>query len=146
MSAFVVPPKPKSAKIPVITAEELGHALRAYIEATYPTFSCTGQDIEGFTDDKMTGLYFYGVGMKLRVLTIGKAARSWQSKLFNMPFEVSVSVYEDVIVKPDTIRRLLIEPLADRSISISRILRWENGRPVVEVCRQPLVRIRTKGD
>jgi hypothetical protein len=30
MSAFVVPPTPKSAKIPVIIAEELGHALKAY--------------------------------------------------------------------------------------------------------------------
>jgi hypothetical protein len=138
MSAFVVPPRPKSAKIPVITAEELGHALKAYITATYP-FSYTGQDIEGITDDGMTCLYFYGVGMKLRVLIVGKAARSWQSKLFNMPFKVSVTEDHDDLtfeeqnaIRGERTRHLLIEPRADRSISINRILRWDNGQPVLE--------------
>jgi hypothetical protein len=139
MSAFVVPPKPKSEKIPVITAEELGHALKAYITATYPTFSYTGQDIEGTKDDGMTSLHFYGVGMKIRVLIGDKVARSWQSKLFNMPFRVSITenherltFEEQTAIYGERTRHLLIEPRADRSISINRILRWDNGQPVLE--------------
>jgi hypothetical protein len=132
MSAFVVSPIPKSEKIPVITAEELGHALKAYITATYPTFSYTGQDIEGDTVDKMTCLYFYGVGMKIRMWIAGKAARSWQSKLFNMPFTVRVIEDHGLPFEEQNVRHLLIEPRADRSISINRILRWDSGQPVLE--------------
>jgi hypothetical protein len=76
MSAFVVPPKPKSEKIPVITADELGDALRAYLTASYP-FSYTGQDIDGY--DGATYMSFYGnrteapaKRMKLEVTIYGK--------------------------------------------------------------------------
>ena len=134
MSVFVVPPKPEFEKIPVITADELGDALRAYIEATYPTFSHTGQSIDG--DDGETWIYFTGrrtdapsKPMNFEVTIHDKAARSWQSKLFNKPFDVTIRSGDVGLTRG----RLLIEPLADRSISIGRILRWENGRPVVEV-------------
>jgi hypothetical protein len=149
MSAFVVPPKPKNAKIPVITADELADALRAYLTATYP-FSYTGQGIDG--RDGATYISFYGnrtdspsKRMKLEVTMYGKAARSWQSKLFNMQFDVGVyddpddlmelaklDVKTQSAIRAERTRYLLIEPLADRSISISRILRWDNGRPVLE--------------
>ena len=149
MSAFVVPPKPKSAKIPIITADELGDALRAYLTASYP-FSYTGQDIEG--RDGTTYIYFYGNSteaparrMKLVANIDGKAVRSWQSKLYNMQFSISVhddhgdlmeiaklDVKAQSAIRAERTRYLLIEPLADRSISISHILRWDNGRPVLE--------------
>jgi hypothetical protein len=61
MTAFVVPPTPKKERIPVITAEELANALRAYIPTVYP-FSYIGEDISsdrsfGFGS---TTLHFYG--------------------------------------------------------------------------------------
>ena len=152
MSAFVVPPKPKSAKIPIITVDELADALRAYLTATYP-FSYTGQDIDCDSGLRTTSVCFYGNStdtpsrrMKLEVTIDGKAARSSQSKLYNMAFNVSVhddhndlmelaklDVKRQMAIRAERTRYLLIEPLADRSISISHILRWENGRPVLEV-------------
>ncbi|MGY4177775.1 hypothetical protein ACVIHH_003066 [Bradyrhizobium sp. USDA 4518] len=141
-------PKPKTVKIPVINADELADALRAYFEATYP-FAYRAQDIEARDGD--THISFYGNRtddgrrFTLEATIYGKAARSWQSKLFNMRFEVHV--YEDpgdllelaklgvkkqMEIRAQRARHLLIEPMADRSISISRILRWDKGRPVLE--------------
>jgi hypothetical protein len=136
MTAFVVPPVPKKARIPVITAEELANALRAYIPTVYP-FSYIGEDIAGERDFGTT-LYFYGnnlapEGGRLTIeADIGttKVLKSWQGKLYNMPFDVSLHPkYGSVRSGPA--RYLLIEPMADRSISIRHILRWDNGRRVL---------------
>jgi hypothetical protein len=136
MTAFIVPPVPKQARIPVITAEELANALRAYIPTVYP-FSYIGEDITGERDFGTT-LHFYGNnlavgGGRLTVeARIGgtKVLRSWQGKLYNMPFDVSL--YPKYGRAPGPERHLLIKPLADRSISIRHILRWDNGRAVLE--------------
>ncbi len=48
------------------------------------------------------------------------------AKLFNLDTKRSSEI------RAERTRYLLIEPLADRSISIQRILRWENGRRVLE--------------
>ena len=83
--------------------------------------------------------------MKLEVTIYGKAARSWQTKLFNMRFDVSVyddpddlmqlaklDIKQQSAIRAERTRYLSIQPLADRSISINRILRWDNGQPVLE--------------
>jgi hypothetical protein len=135
MTAFVVPPVPKKARIPVITAEELANALRPYIPTVYP-FSYIAEDITGERDSGTT-LHFYGNdlspgGGRLTVeAEIGttKVLRSWQGRLYNMPF--LVSLHPKYGRSPGPARHLLIEPLADRSISIRHILRWDNGRAVL---------------
>ena len=103
--------------------------------------------------DRDTNIFFYGNStaepprrMKLVVSLYGKAARSWQSKLYNMPFDIiiyddhddfarlmNLDARESSEIRAERTRYLMIEPLADRSISIRQILRWENGRPVLEV-------------
>jgi hypothetical protein len=134
MTAFIVPPAPKKERIPVITAEELANALRAYIPTVYP-FSYISEDITAEKDFGTT-LLFYGNNPARGRVTIGanisgKNLRSWQGKLYNMPFDISL--YEDYGANyaRGPARYLLIEPLADRSISIRHIIRWDNGHAVV---------------
>jgi hypothetical protein len=134
MNAFVVPPSPKTARIPVITAEELANALRAYIPTVY-TFSYISEDITSEKDFGTT-LHFYGNNPTRGRLTIeanipGKNLRSWQGKLYNMPFDVSLYESYGANYARGPARYLLVEPLADRSISISHIIRWDNGHAVL---------------
>lgn len=145
--AFVVPPTPKSERIPVITVEELANALRAYLPTVYE-FSYIGEYMDSSNVDKDTTLVFHGNSTKGRVVLeaviSGKAARSEQAKLYNIPFTVSIHEKHDdtaALIKmgqkrmseilASRTRYLLITPLADRSISIQHILRWENGKPVL---------------
>jgi len=134
MTAFVVPPTPKKERIPVITAEELANALRAYIPTVYP-FSYIGEDISSAKDFGTT-LHFYGNNPARGRLTIeanipGKSLRSWQGKLYNMPFDISLHERYDANYALGPARYLLVEPFADRSISIRHILRWDNGHAVL---------------
>src|SRR6266481_3522190 len=113
MTAFVVPPTPKKARIPVITAEELANALRAYIPTVYP-FSYIGEDISSAKDFGTT-LHFYGNNPARGRLTIeanipGKSLRSWQGKLYNMPFDISLHERYDGNYALGPAHYLLVEP------------------------------------
>lgn len=149
MAAFVAPPMQRKERVPVITVEELSSALRAYIPTVY-AFSYIGEDVEANRGLRTTTLHYYGSDpanpakrLKLEATIDGKACTGYTSKLFDMPFDVSL--YE----KPDDpfelmklsacqlmefsrarTRYLQIEPRADRSIVIRHIVRWDNGRPI----------------
>jgi hypothetical protein len=43
-----------------------------------------------------------------------------------------LDIKQQSAIRAERTRYLSIQPLADRSISISRILRWDNGQPVLE--------------
>jgi hypothetical protein len=137
MTAFVVPPAPKKERIPVITAEELANALRAYIPTVYP-FSYIGEDI---SSEKSFGttLHFHGNNLAppfgrltIEASILGKSLKSWQGRLYNMPFDIILHAsFGAAYASSIPARYLLVEPFADRSISIRHILRWDKGHAVL---------------
>jgi hypothetical protein len=132
---FIAKPKPKSARIPYITVEDLSDALRGYIPAIY-SFSYLGEDLSCDRAWETTTLHFSGhhVGkpaerIEIRAVIDGKSLKSHASRLYNMSF--TIMLYARLIGSaPHTEKRrhLQIEPRADRSIAIRHIVSNENGR------------------
>jgi hypothetical protein len=150
---FIAKPKPKSARVPVITVNDLADALRAYIPTVY-SFSYLGEDLTCDRAWETTTLHFWGhhVGkpderVAIRAVIDGKSVKSYASRLYNMAF--TVTLYGRVEGAPSHFERqryLYIEPLVDRSIAIRHIVGNKSGRYVFadeEELRQARLKIGT---
>jgi hypothetical protein len=122
---FIAPPPAPKPKIPPITAGQLADALAMYVMACV-AFSYVFADVDCDRVSKITTITLYGPAArdhtKIEAEYYGKAVRSLESKLGSEGTVISM-VGTNIDFKED----VFIEPRADSSIAIFKIIKWENG-------------------
>jgi hypothetical protein len=127
---FIAPPPAPKPKIPPITAGQLADALVMYVKSLVEFPYVGVAEVECDRESKITTITLYGPvapnsqGRRIQIEAeyYGKAVRNLESKLDTEGTVVSM-IGRYIDFKQD----VFIEPRADRSIAIFKIIKWENG-------------------